>query len=101
MPLHDTGSEFAASVSQGRLQAEVREHGYEPALLAALWVKEQRGITAPIVGPKSVAQLEGLLPAMELSLPDDVRAACDALVTPGSVVASFFNSAPWMAWKIV
>ena len=33
------------------------------------------------------------------TLPDDLRAACDELVTPGSFVASFFNSAPWMAWK--
>jgi hypothetical protein len=34
-----------------------------------------------------------------MDLPDDIRAACDQLVTPGSFVASFFNSAAWMAWK--
>jgi len=34
-------------------------------------------------------------------LSDELRAACDALVSPGSVVASFFNSAAWMRWKIV
>ena len=31
---------------------------------------------------------------------DEMRQACDALVAPGSVVASFFNSAAWMKWKI-
>jgi aryl-alcohol dehydrogenase-like predicted oxidoreductase len=56
-------------------------------------------VTAPIIGPKRVDQLEGLLPAGERRLPDELRAACDELVTPGSFVASFFNSAPWMAWK--
>ena len=50
-------------------------------------------MTAPIVGPKSVEQLTGLLPAGDMDLPDDIRAACDELVTPGSFVASFFNSA--------
>ena len=61
--------------------------------------EDQPGVTAPIVGPKSVEQLTGLLPAGDMDLPDDIRAACDELVTPGSFVASFFNSATWMAWK--
>ena len=56
-------------------------------------------MTAPIIGPKRIDQLEGLLPAGELQLPDELRAACDELVPPGSFVASFFNSAAWMAWK--
>ena len=86
----DAGNAFAALA---------RERGYEPALLAALWTKDQPGVTAPIVGPKSVEQLTGLLPAGDMDLPDDIRAACDELVTPGSFVASFFNSATWMAWK--
>jgi 1-deoxyxylulose-5-phosphate synthase len=56
-------------------------------------------VTAPIVGPKSVERLTRLLPAGDMDLPDDIRAACDDLVTPGSFVASFFNSATWVAWK--
>jgi aryl-alcohol dehydrogenase-like predicted oxidoreductase len=76
-----------------------RENGYDPAQLAICFVKDQPGITAPIVGPKSVEQLVGLLPVLEMTLPADVQAFCDDLVPPGSVVASFFNSAPWMRWK--
>ncbi|MCU1391885.1 MAG: aldo/keto reductase [Ilumatobacteraceae bacterium] len=82
-----------------RFARMARDNGFEPAQLAICWVKDQPGITAPIIGPKSVAQLENLLPVLEMTLPDDVRAFCDDLVTPGSVVASFFNSAPWMRWK--
>ncbi|MDA8411803.1 MAG: aldo/keto reductase, partial [Treponema sp.] len=84
-----------------RFAAMARELGHDPARLALLFVKDQPGITAPIIGPKTVAQLEGLLPALEMSLGAEERRLCDELVAPGSVVASFFNSAPWMRWKKV
>lgn len=77
-----------------------REAGYDPAQLAILWVKDQPGITAPIIGPKSVGQLEHLLPVLDMRLPEDLRAACDALVPPGSAVANFHNSAPWMKMQL-
>lgn len=72
------------------------ESNVTPAQLAILWVKDQPGITAPIIGPRTVEQLEELLPVFDLDLQSDIRAACDELVPPGSVVANFFNSAPWM-----
>lgn len=77
-----------------------REAGYDPAQLAILWAKDQPGITAPIIGPRTVEQLEHLLPVMEMKLDDSIRAACDALVPPGSAVANFHNSAPWMRMKL-
>ena len=48
-----------------------------------------------------MAQLESLLPVLGQRLSDELREACDELVAPGSVVASFFNSASWMRWKHV
>lgn len=77
-----------------------REAGYDPAQLAILWVKDQPGITAPIIGPRSVEQLEHLLPVLDMTLPEDIRAACDRLVPPGSAVANFHNSAPWMKMQL-
>jgi aryl-alcohol dehydrogenase-like predicted oxidoreductase len=77
-----------------------RQHGYDPAQLATLWVEDQPGVTAPLIGPRTLAQLEHFLPVLELSLPDEVRTACDALVPPGSAVANFHNSAPWMKMKL-
>ena len=88
----DVGNQFAALA---------RAHGYDPAQLAVLWVKDQPGITAPILGPRTLPQLQNLLPVLEMMLPDDLRTRCDELVQPGSVVASFFNSAAWMKWKTV
>jgi aryl-alcohol dehydrogenase-like predicted oxidoreductase len=77
-----------------------REAGYDPAQLALLWVKDQPGITAPIMGPKSLEQLEHLLPVLEMRLPEEVRTAYDALIPPGSAVANFHNSAPWMKMQL-
>lgn len=76
-------------------------HGHDPAQLAYLWVKDQPRVTAPIIGPRTLAQLEHALPVAGMALSDALRAECDALVPPGSVVASFFNSAAWMRWKLV
>jgi aryl-alcohol dehydrogenase-like predicted oxidoreductase len=73
-----------------------REHGIAPARLAVLWVKDRPGITAPLIGPRTMEQLEDLLPVAEMSLAPEIAEACDALVPPGSAAANFHNSAPWM-----
>ena len=83
-----------------RFVALARERDISPARLAILWVKDQSGITAPIIGPRTADQLDELLPVLEMSLDDEVRAACDELVPPGSAVANFHNSAPWMKMTV-
>ena len=72
-----------------------------PAQLAVLWVKDQPGITAPLIGPRTLEQLEHFLPVLEMKLTDQIRKACDVLVPPGSAVADFHNSAPWMKMQIL
>jgi 1-deoxyxylulose-5-phosphate synthase len=74
--------------------------GMTPAQLALLWVKDQPGLTAPIFGPRTTEQLEHILPVLEMKLSDELRAACDALVPPGSAVVNFHNSAPWMKMRV-
>ncbi|MFO8175692.1 MAG: aldo/keto reductase, partial [Longimicrobiales bacterium] len=71
------------------------EAGIRPSQLAVLWVKDQPGITAPIIGPRTLGHLGDFLPVGEMALPDDVRQACDELVPPGTAVANFHNSAGW------
>ena len=77
-----------------------QEMGISAAQLAVLWVKDQPGVTAPLIGPRTLEQLDHFLPVLEMSLRDEVRAACDALVPPGSAAANFHNSAPWMKMKL-
>jgi aryl-alcohol dehydrogenase-like predicted oxidoreductase len=90
-----------AGVSAGHVFTELaRARGFEPALLAALWVKDQPGITAPIIGPRTEQQLTELVTVGDMTLDPEAAAACDALVAPGSVVSSFFNSAEWMRLRV-
>jgi aryl-alcohol dehydrogenase-like predicted oxidoreductase len=91
----------ARGIELGRAFGQVaKEAGMSAAQLAILWVKEQPGITAPLVGPRTLEQLVHLLPLLEMSLPEDVRAACDALVPPGSAAVNFHNTAPWMKMAV-
>jgi aryl-alcohol dehydrogenase-like predicted oxidoreductase len=77
-----------------------KEAGLAPAQLAVLWVKDQPGITAALIGPRTMEQLEQYVPVLDMELDGSLRDACDELVPPGSAVANFFNSAPWMKMRI-
>ena len=77
-----------------------QEVGISAGQLAVLWVKDQPGVTAPLIGPRTLAQLDHFLPVLEMTLDKSVREACDALVPPGSAAANFHNSAPWMKMKL-
>jgi aryl-alcohol dehydrogenase-like predicted oxidoreductase len=80
-----------------RFMALAKEVGIPPIQLAVLWVKDQMGVTAPIIGPRTLDHLEDLLPVGDMRLSDDVRQACDDMVPPGGMVANFHNSAGWGA----
>ena len=70
--------------------------GKTPGQLALLWCKDQPGITAPIVGPRTLEQLQELLPVLNMTLSEAERAACDALNPPGGAVVNFHNTSGWM-----
>lgn len=90
--INETGIEVGA-----RFVALAKEAGIPPIQLAVLWAKDQPGITAPIIGPRTLGHLDDLLPAGDLRLTEDVRRECDELVPPGGMVANFHNSAGWGA----
>ena len=73
--------------------------GKTPGQLALLWCKDQPGITAPIYGPRTMEQLQDVLPVLNMQLSQEERAFCDTLNPPGSVVVNFHNTAPWMKAK--
>ena len=78
-----------------------KERGLSAAQLALLWVKDQPGVTAPIIGPRTMAHLESFLPVMEMSLAAADRPLFDELVHPGNAVADFYNSNDWMKARIL
>lgn len=79
-----------------RMVELARERGITASQLALLWCKDQPAITAPIIGPRTLAHLQDALPVLEMSLADDDRPIFDELVHPGNAVSDFYNSAWWM-----
>ena len=75
--------------------------GIPPAQLALLWCKDQPGVTAPLMGTRTLEHLETLLPVLEMDLSDELREACDKLVPPGSFVADFHNTSYWNKARVL
>jgi aryl-alcohol dehydrogenase-like predicted oxidoreductase len=51
--------------------------GWSPLEVALAWVRDRPGVTAPIVGARTAAQLRGALGVEELSLPPEIVEALD------------------------
>ncbi|MBX3065214.1 MAG: aldo/keto reductase [Anaerolineae bacterium] len=76
------------------------ERGLKSSQFALLWCKDQPGITAPIIGPRTMGHLEDALAIADKKLEDADRAALDSLVHPGTAVADFHNSNEWMKARV-
>lgn len=55
------------------------ELGEPPANVALAWLLHQEGVTAPIIGPRTIDHLTGALPAVELALDDSALKRLDEL----------------------
>jgi len=55
------------------------ELGHEPAEVALAWLLHQPGVTAPIVGPRDAAQLDGALRALDVRLDEGALRRLDEI----------------------
>ncbi|MCK5732872.1 MAG: aldo/keto reductase [Candidatus Latescibacteria bacterium] len=67
------------------------EKGIALSELAYAWLLKRPGITAPIVGPRTVEHLRAALRACEVKLSDEERTRLDEIVPPGSAVVAHYN----------
>lgn len=72
------GSDTAFELAD-RFAALAAEAGHHPAALAVAWVMSHPAVTAPILGARSVAQLEPVLGAADLVLDAELRQRISAL----------------------
>ncbi len=59
---------------------------------ALAWCFQQPGITSPIIGPRTMEQLEDNLGALDVAISDEDRQQIDALVPPGRMVSPFYEA---------
>ena len=100
------GTMFTDRISQrgmevaGEVAKMAQGRGMTATQLALLWLKDQPGVTAPIIGPRTLAHLEDALAIVDKKLEETDRRSLDALVHPGNAVADFFNSNEWMKARL-
>ncbi len=70
----------------------VEEKGCTMAQFALAWVLHQPGVTSPIIGPRTMEQLEDNLGAIEIEITDEDRKVIDGHIAPGSMVAPFYEA---------
>jgi 1-deoxyxylulose-5-phosphate synthase len=84
-----------------RLAGIAARYGLTAAQAALLWVKDQPGVTSPIIGPRTPAQLQEMLQIADTHADDGLRAACDQLNPPGMAVSNFHNTSGWLKAAVV
>ncbi len=60
-------------------EAFCQELGEKPADVALAWLLNNPVVTAPIIGPRTIEQLEGSMRALEIKLTDDALAKIDEI----------------------
>jgi aryl-alcohol dehydrogenase-like predicted oxidoreductase len=53
------------------------ELGVEPGLVGLAWLRHQPGVTGPIIGPRTIDQLDSALGALDVSLDEKTLARLD------------------------
>ncbi|MEM7532101.1 MAG: aldo/keto reductase [Chloroflexota bacterium] len=83
------------------LQPIAEAKGCTMAQLALAWCMHGPGITSAIIGPRTMAQLEDNLGALDVEITDEDRATIDELVPPGRMIAPFYEAefGPNVRWS--
>ena len=75
------------------LEPIAAEKGVPLSQMALAWVMQRPGITAPIIGPRTMEQLEDNLAAVEVTFTEDELKRIDRVARRGEAVAPFYEAA--------
>jgi aryl-alcohol dehydrogenase-like predicted oxidoreductase len=84
-------TEGVFDVTEG-LEPLVAKKGVTMAQFALAWVLAQSGVTSPIIGPRTMEQLEDNLGALEVEITAADQARVDELNPPGLMLAPFYDA---------
>lgn len=62
-----------------KYEAFCEELGEEPANVAIAWLLHQPAVTAPIIGPRTIEQLDGVMRALEIKLDEEALKRLDEI----------------------
>jgi len=74
------------------LEALCREKGCTMTAFALAWVMARPGVTSPILGPTSVAQLDENLAANDVTITPEDQERVDALIAPGTHTEDYYRA---------
>ncbi|RMF84411.1 MAG: aldo/keto reductase [Nitrospinota bacterium] len=74
------------------VESIAREKGCTPGQFALAWCARQPGITSPIIGPRTMEQLEENLGALQVEVTDADRTRIDAVSPPGRVIVPYYEA---------
>jgi len=74
------------------LEPIVKEKGCSMAQFALAWVRTRPGVTSPIIGPRTMDQLEDNLGAMSVEITEEDEKRVDEIVPPGSNVSPYYEA---------
>jgi aryl-alcohol dehydrogenase-like predicted oxidoreductase len=74
------------------LEALATAKGVTFSQFALAWCMAQPGITSPIIGPRTMEQLEDNLAAFDVKITAEDRAAIDAIVAPGTHITPYYEA---------
>jgi aryl-alcohol dehydrogenase-like predicted oxidoreductase len=69
-----------------------QEKGVPMDAFALAWVAAQKTITSPIIGPRTMEQLEDNLKALEVEISEEDSQRIDSLIKPGTHVAEYYQA---------
>ena len=74
------------------LEPMAKSKGATVAQVALAWVMQQPGVTSPLVGPRTMEQLDDNLGALGVTFTDDDLSKIDAVIAPGEHAAEFHEA---------
>ena len=101
------GSRYANAANEARLARRYTESVFDVveslvplaeakdctlSQFALAWCVDQPGVTSPIIGPRTMEQLEDNLGALEVDVTAEDRQRIDELVPPGRMVSPFYEA---------
>ena len=77
------------------------QRGVDPSGFALAWCLSRPGVTSPIIGPRTMEQMDAYLRALNLKVTEEDAGALDAIFEPGTHTSNYYQAdfGPTARWS--